>query len=97
MRKKQREPEAASRLPLPRRRRGLAVLGAAWMLLSYCCVEWYAALWLEPESAAAAHMFGFLWAVALTGVSLALPRWIGKVVSPFLPLCRAGITRCSAA
>ncbi|MBS5650946.1 MAG: LTA synthase family protein [Clostridiales bacterium] len=80
MRKKQREPEAASRLPLPRRRRGLAVLGAAWMLLSYCCVEWYAALWLEPESAAAAHMFGFLWAVALTGVSLALPRWIGKVV-----------------
>ena len=50
------------------------------MLLSYCCVEWYAALWLEPESAAAAHMFGFLWAVALTGVSLALPRWIGKVV-----------------
>lgn len=61
-------------------RRGLAVLGAAWMLLSYCCVEWYAALWLEPESAAAAHMFGFLWAVALTGVSLALPRWIGKVV-----------------
>ena len=62
-----------------RRRRGLAVLGAVWMLLSYCCVEWYASLWLEPEYTTA-HMFGFLWAVALTGVSLALPRWTGKVV-----------------
>ena len=42
-----------------RRRRGLAVLGAVWMLLSYCCVEWYASLWLEPEYTTA-HMFGFL-------------------------------------
>ena len=62
-----------------RRARALYVLGAGWMALSYWGVEVYASRYLDPVYDTGL-IFGFLWALLLTGVVLALPRWIGKVV-----------------
>ena len=79
-RKKSDAPAKAEWTPArQRRQRALFVVGAAWMLLSYCGVEVYCSRYLGGGSTSI-HTFGLCWAILLTGVSLALPRWIGKVV-----------------
>lgn len=61
------------------RQRILYAVGVVWMVLSYWGVEVYAARYLDPVYTTGLT-FGFLWALLLTAVALALPRWIGKVV-----------------
>ena len=79
-RKQTKKTTTTAELPPQKRRRArlLYGLGAAWMLLSYFGVELYTSCYLQPGGTVLT--FGFLWAVLLTAVSLALPRWIGKVV-----------------
>ena len=76
-RKKERPAEETPRRR--RRRQALYIIGAAWMVLSYYGVEVYASRYLDPVYDTGLT-FGFLWALLLTAVSLALPRCVGKVV-----------------
>ena len=76
-RKKERPAEETPRRR--RRRQALYIIGAAWMVLSYYGVEVYASRYLDPVYDMGLT-FGFLWALLLTAVSLALPRCVGKVV-----------------
>ncbi len=69
----------ASAALLTKRQTFFYLLGVVWMFLSYWSVELYASRYLDPEGDAGL-MFGFIWALLLTAIALALPRWIGKVV-----------------
>ena len=52
--------------------------GALWLALSYFGIEYYASRYLAPTYDSGLT-FGFLWALLLTAIALALPRLLGRI------------------